>query len=77
MIAEIVRDYASKMLKIRQFTSEVALVRRFEKKQRAIIRIQKFFRVVKAKRTLRKLKTAQLEKERTRLMDIYCRHHKD
>ena len=39
VIAEIVRDYASKMLKIRQFTSEVALVRRFEKKQRALIKI--------------------------------------
>ena len=77
MIAEIVRDYASKMLKIRQFTSEIALVRRFEKKQRALIKIQCFFRVVKARRTLRKLKTVKLEKERTRLMDIYCRHHKE
>ena len=76
-MAEIVRDYASKMLKIRQFTSEIALVRRFEKKQKAIIRIQNFFRVVKAKQTLRRLKTARLEQERKRMMDIYCRHHKD
>jgi len=77
VVKDFLTDYLRKMMLIREFLTEVALRRRFKKKQRALIKMQSFFRMMIAKKKLRKLKTAGAEIERGRLMDIYCRHRKD
>ena len=46
----MLKDYMRKMLKIKEFLNEVAFRRRFKKKQRALIKIQAFFRIVLAKK---------------------------
>ena len=64
VVTDMLKDYLSKMLKIKEFLTEIALRRRFKKKQRAIIKIQAFLRVLLAKKQLRNLKTAKLEIKR-------------
>jgi len=73
----MVKDYLAKMLKIKEFLREVALRRRFKKKQRALIKIQAFYRVVLAKKQLRKLRTAKNEEERKQQMQDFCTQHED
>ena len=77
VVSDILKNYLGKIVRVHQFLLMLVLKRRFKRKRAATAKLQNFFRVVKAKMVVRKLRTEIKEKERGRRMEIFTRLSKD